>query len=28
VHTGHGPDTTIGDERRYNPFVGVESNLA
>lgn len=22
VHTGHGPDTTIGKERRYNPFVG------
>jgi hydroxyacylglutathione hydrolase len=22
VHTGHGPDTTIGRERRSNPFVG------
>lgn len=22
VHPGHGPDTTIGQERRYNPFVG------
>ena len=22
VHTGHGPQTTIGQERRYNPFVG------
>ena len=22
VHTGHGPDTTIGRERRTNPFVG------
>lgn len=22
VHTGHGPDTTIGRERRDNPFVG------
>jgi hydroxyacylglutathione hydrolase len=21
VHSGHGPDTTIGDERRTNPFV-------
>lgn len=28
VHPGHGPETTIGDERRYNPFVGVEANLA
>ena len=22
VHSGHGPDTTIGQERRHNPFVG------
>lgn len=22
VHTGHGPDTTIGKEKRYNPFIG------
>jgi glyoxylase-like metal-dependent hydrolase (beta-lactamase superfamily II) len=22
VYTGHGPQTTIGQERRYNPFVG------
>ncbi len=22
VHTGHGPDTTIGRERKVNPFVG------
>jgi glyoxylase-like metal-dependent hydrolase (beta-lactamase superfamily II) len=21
VHPGHGPDTTIGHERRTNPFV-------
>jgi hydroxyacylglutathione hydrolase len=28
VHTGHGPDTTIGDEKRFNPFVGLEANLA
>ena len=21
VHSGHGPDTTIGDERRGNPFL-------
>lgn len=24
VHPGHGPSTTIGHERQYNPFVGVE----
>jgi glyoxylase-like metal-dependent hydrolase (beta-lactamase superfamily II) len=23
VFTGHGPETTIGEERRHNPFVGV-----
>jgi glyoxylase-like metal-dependent hydrolase (beta-lactamase superfamily II) len=23
VMTGHGPETTIGRERRYNPFVGM-----
>ncbi len=22
VHPGHGPDTTIGREKRFNPFVG------
>jgi len=22
VYPGHGPETTIGDEKRYNPFVG------
>jgi glyoxylase-like metal-dependent hydrolase (beta-lactamase superfamily II) len=21
VHSGHGPDTTIGEERRTNPFL-------
>jgi glyoxylase-like metal-dependent hydrolase (beta-lactamase superfamily II) len=21
VLSGHGPETTIGDERRYNPFL-------
>jgi len=21
VHSGHGPDTTIGEERRHNPFL-------
>jgi len=28
VLPGHGPDTTIGDERRYNPFVGEGADLA
>lgn len=23
VHTGHGPDTTIGREKRNNPYVGL-----
>ncbi len=23
VYTGHGPETTIGREKRYNPFVGI-----
>jgi glyoxylase-like metal-dependent hydrolase (beta-lactamase superfamily II) len=23
VHPGHGPDTTIGDERRSNPFLAA-----
>ena len=22
VHTGHGPDTTLGEEKKNNPFVG------
>lgn len=26
VHCGHGPDTTIGRERRGNPFVGDDAN--
>lgn len=25
VHCGHGPDTTIGEERRENPFVGARA---
>ncbi|MCK4537121.1 MAG: MBL fold metallo-hydrolase [Desulfuromonadales bacterium] len=25
VHTGHGPDTTLGQEKRSNPFVGDPS---
>ena len=24
VHSGHGPDTTIGQERRTNPFLVEE----
>jgi hydroxyacylglutathione hydrolase len=23
VHSGHGPDTTIGGERRSNPFLSA-----
>lgn len=25
VHSGHGPDTTIGREKKMNPFVGVST---
>ena len=21
IYSGHGPSTTIGDERKYNPFL-------
>jgi glyoxylase-like metal-dependent hydrolase (beta-lactamase superfamily II) len=28
VHPGHGPDTTLGAERRFNPFVGDEARFA
>lgn len=27
VHPGHGPSTTIGEERRSNPFVGERSRF-
>jgi hydroxyacylglutathione hydrolase len=27
VHPGHGPSTTLGEERRYNPFVGTAGRL-
>jgi hydroxyacylglutathione hydrolase len=26
VHPGHGPLTTIGEEKMNNPFVGISSN--
>jgi len=28
VHSGHGPDTTIGHEKRTNPFVGRPAGYA
>lgn len=28
VHTGHGPATTLGAERRFNPFVGEAAHFA
>ena len=28
VHPGHGPETTLGAERRFNPFVGEGVTLA
>jgi len=28
VFTGHGPETTIGEERLHNPFVGDQATLA
>ncbi len=27
VHTGHGPTTTIGEEKRSNPFVGENASF-
>lgn len=27
VHPGHGPDTLIGDERKYNPWLNGEEGL-
>jgi glyoxylase-like metal-dependent hydrolase (beta-lactamase superfamily II) len=26
VYTGHGPSTTIGEEKRFNPFVGEKAS--
>jgi glyoxylase-like metal-dependent hydrolase (beta-lactamase superfamily II) len=28
IHPGHGPDTTIGEERRTNPFLTGAALLA
>jgi hydroxyacylglutathione hydrolase len=28
VHSGHGPDTTIGHEKRTNPFVGAPAGYS
>ncbi|HEV8079901.1 MAG TPA: hypothetical protein VGP43_04260 [Chitinophagaceae bacterium] len=27
VYNGHGPETTIGNEKKYNPFVGEKINM-
>jgi len=26
VYPGHGPTTTIGDEKMFNPFVGLQTS--